>query len=533
MRAAPALVLAALLLSGCAAGSSQPENLPVSPEPSLSFSAEKVVLDADGRKMPWPKYAWQIGDSPDRLTVEKSAARPNGVVDPPAGQGYERYYSQQLDWQPCGDYVCTKFLAPLDWENPDGLAVTIAMRKSSAEDAKGVLFVNPGGPGGSAQAYVEKFDDLDYDVIGIDPRGSGESTPVDCGSTEALDSYFSVDVSPDDQAEIDQLVEAEKRFARDCRQNTGELLDHISTIDTAYDYDLARRLLGVEKINFFGVSYGTLLGATYAELFPEHLGRMVLDSAVNFGPEEHIPQAQGFERNLREFAKWCAKRGSCSLGDDESTVTAKIIDFVESLDASPLTSASGRVLSQTQAVSGLLLFFYGEDDFYKPAAKAFEAALDGNPDLLLAASDAMIGRKDGRYSSLIAAATSIGCIDTPDEGLEAAMASWRAQTEQAPLLGHLLGPETVCPLWGSEPRPKIAFEGETSEPILILGNTNDSATPYEQSVLASQVFSKSRLVTRQAAGHGVYGKGSCADEIVRQYFADGQVPEANLTCSVK
>ncbi|WP_028821439.1 alpha/beta fold hydrolase [Propionimicrobium lymphophilum] len=530
MRKQIALLAAGLLLAGCSAAPKTQSD--ATPSPSVAFDVEPVALDGSGHKMPWPKRAWVVGESSDRMKYVESQARPPGVVDPPAGQGYGRYYVQRLDWAQCGEFECAKMLAPLDWENPDGLAVTIALKRSAIDDPHGVLFVNPGGPGGSALDYVDQFgEELRYDIVGMDPRGSGKSTPVVCSTGEELDRYLDVDVSPDDSGEVAALIDAERRFATDCRKNSGALLDHVSTIDTVYDFDLARRLLGQEKFNFLGVSYGTLLGATYAELFPDSTGKVVLDSAVSLGPSEEVSQAVGFERNLSEFARWCASKTSCELGSDEQSVTKSIKGFLDSLDSNSLSSPDGRMLTQSRAVAGLLLFFYTGESFYDAAGEAISKAIAGDPTMIFQASDAMTGREPGGYSSLIAAASGIGCLDQPDSGLKGAFAQWSKQKAQAPVLGHLIGPDTLCPIWTSAPRPRIAFSGDTETPVLVLANTEDSATPYEQSVLANRIFKDSILVTRKAPGHGVFGSSRCADRIVADYFNESKIPETNLECA--
>lgn len=342
------IALAGLLCSAClprqpSGGGSGPESSAGGSSPARPrSSASSSPVPPGTHTMPWPDEVYVGAESPDRPGVEVPGATPPGFVEAPPGSGVDRYLGQQLNWQPCPDkpsHRCTKFAAPLDWENPDGQAITIAMRLvPAAQESTGYLFVNPGGPGGSAQDYAAGFDATGlehYSIVGLDSRGSGESTPVVCGSGPETDEFYNADSTPDDQAERDALVAAQQRFNQQCRDHSGALLDHISTIETVYDYDLARQLLGQQKLDFYGVSYGTFLGAVYAELYPQNAGRLVLDSAVNLIPDSEVIQAQGFDLSMRNFAKWCAAERDCGLGDSEDAVVDRVVGFLNGLDAHP------------------------------------------------------------------------------------------------------------------------------------------------------------------------------------------------------
>lgn len=203
-----------------------------------------------------------------------------------------RYYAQQLGWQSCdGEFECTTFKVPLDYADPAAGDVTLTaarLRSTGGTGRLGSLLVNPGGPGGSAVEYMEgsarSFDPglrARYDLVGLDPRGVGRSSPVTCLSGDRMDAFTAVDITPDDQAEIDALVVADKEFAEGCRQRSGAVLGHVSTVEAARDMDVLRALLGDERLSYLGKSYGTFLGATYAGLYPARVGRMVLDGAMD------------------------------------------------------------------------------------------------------------------------------------------------------------------------------------------------------------------------------------------------------------
>ena len=244
---------------------------------------------------------------------------PKGYNDPPAGSGLARYQRQTLEWQPCGNgLTCTTVLAPLDYAKPDGTAITLALarRAATAERRLGTLFINPGGPGGSGTSYVGYFnpEGLEgYDIVGWDPRGVGYSTPVACMGPKELDRFYALDASPDDPAEERAWLDAVQGFGRSCLERSGGLLEHVSTVETVKDLELLRGLVGDDKINYFGSSYGTRIGAFYAELYPQRVGRMVLDGSVNISGSDTISQTEGFERALNNFARWCAA-GALSAG---------------------------------------------------------------------------------------------------------------------------------------------------------------------------------------------------------------------------
>lgn len=538
---------AGLLLSGCL-----PDLFNRDPEPSESSSAVTttsgptasatgVPNDAGDRKMPWPAFVYEGMDSPDRPAVEVPDVAPPGFVSAPPGEGYQRYLGQQLTWQPCADdssLQCTTFAAPLDWEDPDGQAITIAMRRAGEAGEHGHLFINPGGPGGSAQDYANGFDASGvpgYAIVGLDSRGSGESTPVVCGTGAQTDDYYNVDSTPDDQAERDALIAAQQAFNAECRANSGRLLDHISSIETIYDYDLARQLLGDEKLNFYGVSYGTYLGAVYAELYPQNVGRMVLDSAVNPTPDDEVIQAMGFDLSLRNFAKWCAAQSECTLGGSEQEVIDRVVALLNELDAKPLPGDGTRQLTQSLAITGVVLYFYFGSEAYSALSDVLTYTIETRDGQYLLQSADLLNERypDGTYGGLTYAFPAIRCLDSADEGIDRAFDAWTGDDSQkAPIFGPLFGPDLVCPLWTAEPAPQIDFTGAGAPPILIIQNTGDSATPYRNAELLNGELESSILVVRDAPGHGAYMSGSsCLDTVVDDYFNQGVVPEPGVRCT--
>lgn len=266
------------------------------------------------------------------------------------------------------------------------------MKPATVPEHQGVYAIDPGGPGASAQDFVANFQ-----ATGWKGSTSSVSTPtarvsrrrsfVAPGSRPTPTTRWT---TPDGEAERAALLKAQADFNDQCRANSGPLLDRISTIEAIYDYDLARHLLGEPQLNFYGVSYGTFLGAVYAELYPQNVGRMVLDSAVNLTPSTEVIQAQGFDTSMRNFTSWCAQNpAQCRLGTTEQAVIDKVTGFIKGLDAAPLpTSDPNRPLTQSLAVSGLVLYFYFGAEMYSSLAELLQHTMtSGDGTYLLAAAD--------------------------------------------------------------------------------------------------------------------------------------------------
>ena len=466
------------------------------------------------------------------------AVRPPGFAAPPAGAGLDRYRDQQLTWKPCArEIVCATVLAPLDYDDPDGTAITLALAKRAATGGRrlGTLFLNPGGPGGSGRNYVAGFDAAGlegYDVVGWDPRGVGASTPVRCYGTADYDRFFSVDVSPDDAAEERRLTAETFAFGQACLARSGRLLEHISTETTVRDLDLLRTLVGDTQLHYFGASYGTKIGALYAQLYPERVGRMVLDGAVNISGQS-VSQIEGFERALGHFAGWAAGPANPQqpLGASRTAVLASIQKMLSGLDAEPLV-VDGRELSQQQGVQGTLNSLYGRDDWPPLLTALAEAGRGDGRKLLELADQGNYRSPDGRYSQINDAFPAIRCLDSQASSVRAAERTAERQAARAPILGPLSGADLVCPLWpvASAPKePRITAEG--AAPIVVLGTTGDPATPYENARGMARQLDSGVLVTLEGEGHTAYGQSACVRASVNAYLVGGAVPTDGTRCT--
>jgi len=533
-------------MSGCA-------SLPM-PVPSVPFNYQIQPTSVDTpsenapSQMPVPSHTYTDVTSPDRVVSnEPPTAKPKGFADPPPGSGYSRYYDQGVTWGACSSYTsgqCARVLAPLDWNDPDGQAITLTMRRKTAtaalvDPSSPDLFINPGGPGGSAQDYVDYFNSTGlkgYNIVGLDPRGSGESTPVVCGTTAQIDAYFNLDMSPDNDQEKQDLIDGTREFAQQCLQSSGALLDHVSTIEAVYDFDMVRQLLGDTKFNWMGTSYGTFIGAVYLELYPQNAGRMILDAAVSIteGSDDDsdggVSQADGFELALTKFAEWEVRTGRATSVQSFKT---KLTNFIDSLDSKPI-SVGNRMLTQSLFVTGLATFMYSGTDAYTVLASTLSQTMDQrNGVVMLAMADQMNGRSPSGYSPMATAFPGISCKDWADPGIDAMFGYWDSVSASAPIFGTYFGPDVVCSVWPVMPAAQIDFRGAGDPPFLVIGGTGDNATPYQYAVEMAKQMPAAILVTRNGVGHGSYSSGSsCIDKIVRNFLSKGTLPDQGVTCQM-
>ena len=498
---------------------------PVAPSPTPSAASGSPTASAS----PSPDEGRPVQPIPPVV--------PDGFHDPPRGSGLARYQDQRLRWQSCGNgLTCAAVLAPLDYAEPDGTAITLALarREATSEPRLGTLFINPGGPGGSGTSYVGYFNPAGlegYDIVGWDPRGVGYSTPVTCMGDEELERYYALDASPDDPAEERIRTEAVLAFGRSCLERSGELLQHVSTVETVRDLELLRGLVGDDKINYFGSSYGTRIGALYAELFADRVGRMVLDGSVNISAADTISQTEGFERAFNNFAAWCA-RERCRLGDSKATVLQRVKSYLEELDQQPLP-VGDRVLTQQLGVEGVFYSMYGGQRSWEQLRDALVAAMfDRDGQALLTLGDRSNFRMDdGRYDQINYSFPAVRCLDSQDVSVRVMERRYEQVSKAAPVLGRLGGADLTCVLWPVAPAPPPpSVDGAGARPIVVIGTTGDPATPYEYAVDMANRLKSGVLITFDGEGHLAYGKSECVQGLVRDYLTRDQVPPDKSRC---
>ncbi|MEU9634934.1 alpha/beta hydrolase [Streptomyces tendae] len=468
------------------------------------------------------------------------------------------YYEQKLAWRDCGvpGFQCATMKAPLDYAKPGEGDVRLAVaRKKATGPGKrlGSLLVNPGGPGGSAIGYLQQYAGIgypakvraQYDMVAVDPRGVARSEPVECLDGPEMDAYTQTDVTPDDAGETDELVDAYKEFAEGCGADAPKLLRHVSTVEAARDMDVLRAVLGDEKLTYVGASYGTFLGATYAGLFPDRTGRLVLDGAMDPSlPARrlNLEQTEGFETAFQSFAKDCVRQPDCPLGDKNTApdqVGKNLKSFFDDLDTKPLPAgdADGRKLTESLATTGVIAAMYDEGAWQQLRESLTSAIKEKDGAGLLILSDSYYEREaDGGYSNLMFANAAVNCLDlpaafsSPDEVRDALPEFEKA----SPVFGEGLAWSSLnCAYWPVKPTGEPhRIEAAGATPIVVVGTTRDPATPYRWAEALSAQLASGHLLTYEGDGHTAYGRGStCIDSAINTYLLRGTAPEDGKRCS--
>ena len=461
------------------------------------------------------------------------------------------YYHQVLQWEPCGNGMqCTVARAPMDWANPADAEIELALVRHPATGTRlGSLLVNPGGPGGSGYDFV--LDSVDYatsdrlqrsyDIVGFDPRGVGRSSAVSCYDDPAyLDeyNYGIIPGVPGTDEWIAALAVANAEFAQSCLTHTGPLLQFIDTESAARDLDLLRAVLGDAKLHYLGYSYGTFLGATYADLFPGNTGRLVLDGAVDPSTTDFDvtrTQAVGFESAFRAYLADCVAREGCPFSGSVDDAVARTSQLLDELTVAPLTGDDGRMLGSSTMFIAIILPLYNQDN-WPYLDDLFSEVFAGQSSTAFFLADAYNGRSpDGTYvDNSTEAFLAINCLDYESEVTPDSMRADAALLkEAAPLFGPAMSyGGTLCEAWPfPATRQRVAIDAAGSSDILVLGTTNDPATPYVWAVALADQLQNGHLVTYEGEGHTAYTTGdACVQDVVDDYFVDGAVPSADPRC---
>ena len=490
-------------------------------------------------------------NDPQKGTSSRTAPSPS--TSPTASQSTSesalaRFYNQKPTWKGCRDgFECTRLDVPLDYADPGGKTIEISVnRRPAGSDSKriGSLLVNPGGPGASGLDFARAGSGIvseslleRYDLVGFDPRGVGDSTPVTCFSDAETDTFLAADGSPDTRAEEQRLVDLSKEFGEQCAARSGDLLGHVSTVEAARDIDVLRAVLGDERLNFLGKSYGTYLGATYAGLFPDRVGRLVLDGAVDpklTSAALNKGQAIGFEGALAAFVDDCLRRSGCPLPDGRAQALAAVERLLADIDRRPLDAERGRPLTQGLAMLGLAFGLY-DKGFWSGLREGLDEALEGDGSNLLVFADLYASRdRSGRYQgNSMAAQYAVNCLDRAEGSDIAALRSTAEGLErEAPVFGAYLAWSSLpCGHWPvpvTEEPPAVRAEG--APPIVVVGTTRDPATPYAWAVALADQLASGRLLTLEGDGHTAYHGNRCIDRAVDRFFLEGKAPADGTRC---
>jgi pimeloyl-ACP methyl ester carboxylesterase len=468
---------------------------------------------------------------------------------PSAAQpGLDRFYTQKLSWHPCrGRFQCARLTVPLDYAKPAGRTIELEVLKSPAANKKqriGSLVINPGGPGASAVDFVAAASAnfgselrQAFDLVGFDPRGVGESTPLTCLSDAGLDRMLSSDPDPDSRAETlrtDALVTA---FGKGCEKHDAGLTAHVSTQEVARDMDVLRAALGDPRLGYFGFSYGTYLGAQYAGMFPQRVGRMVLDGPIDpslSSEQTGLIQARGFETALRAYVGHCVDQGGCFLGSTVDEGTHRIRELLDSVDAKPLSATPTRKLTEGYALLGVWQPLY-ERAQWSLLDAALRSAFAGNGAGLLSLADLYTDRgPSGFRDNSTQLLYAVNCLDHDDGIPSSRVRSVEPEFEKAsPTFGRVFAYTlSACENWpvhtGRTGAP-IAAKG--SPPIMVVGTTRDPATPIAGARGLVRQLDNAVLVTRDGDGHTAYHQGSrCVDTTIEAYLVSGKVPSHEVDC---
>ncbi|MFB7470888.1 alpha/beta hydrolase [Kitasatospora sp. NPDC056184] len=488
--------------------------------------------------------------TPTGTPTPTPTVKPTGQADP----ALQAFYGQQLTWAACKDdpktatidesaVQCTTLKVPLDYAAPgaDTIDVAVVRKPATKPDQRvGAVVVNPGGPGGTGVGFVQRNPDYfqqgvreRFDTVGFDPRGVGGTSPVNCLDDRTRDTWAAAD---------DLGPEHGKVLADACQAKYGKLLPFIGTRNSVRDMDVLRAALGEQRLTYFGLSYGTYIGSVYAEEFPDRVGRLVLDGAVDPSlplAQHNIEQYAGFERSLNAFAADCAKKAQCPLGKDPDRAAGKLADFLDGLKQKPLTTSTGRVVTATTAWTGVIEGLYGDESAWGQLRTVLtQAMVNGKGDHLLGYADSYNRRdKDGRYSVSADAYTAIHCADgaTDVPAGEALQAAYADLAAKAPLISRHEPSAAVfdpdCRSWPfRSPEKAHAITSKAQAPIVVVGSTGDAATPYANAEKLAAQLGNAVLLTREGEGHTGYGWSTCIRAAVDTFLLEGTAPAAGTRC---
>jgi pimeloyl-ACP methyl ester carboxylesterase len=469
------------------------------------------------------------------------AAAPAVADEPAAG----------LTWGACPEDVvvplgfvleCATVPVPLDYSKPDGEQIEIMVSRlasTNPDKRRGVLMLNPGGPGGSGLSFPAELGArgmpasvLDsYDVIGMDTRGIGHSARVSCGFTNEQGYTGNIPPYAVDEAAVAEQAKVVKAVAEQCAANDkDDRLRHLSTANMARDLDRIRIALGEEKTSFLGYSYGSALGAAYASMFPERSDRIVLDSNIG---DTHLDQdgirryALGMEDTFPDFAKWAAERHeSYGLGRTPKEVRKTYFRLAEQLDEKPVDGIDGRTIRL-----GTFGSLYTKPQ-YAPLAQAFQSLLAGDES---AVKELAAAATPAQYDNLWTVFLSVTCNDVEwPEDVRSYQRAVAEDRERYPMFGAASANILPCAYWSHEPaEPPVAIDDEGPANVLVVQNRRDPVTPHRGGELLDEKFGeRSRLVSVDGSGHGVYvlGDNACALNTTTSFRVDGKLPSRDKSC---
>lgn len=455
------------------------------------------------------------------------------------------FHPDPVVWDECdGDQDCATVEVPVDYHDPDGGSLTLALRRIPAgqpDERIGSLFLHPGGPGGSGIEFLQQAAQLlpaevqdRFDLVGFDQRGVGESAPISC--VRDKDELLAADASPDDDKELVTLQTLLSDFADACADAAGDDLPRYGTVEAARDLDALREAVGDDQLTYLGISYGTYLGGTYATLFPQNVRALVLDGAVDptLGSLESLrQQVEGFELAFAHFAEACREDPECPVRPDPAEVYRDLVATAEKAPI-PTSDDDGRTLTPSLLETGVIAALYARETWPALAA-GLDAARNGEGDGLLALADAYADRDaDGKFSNLLDANLVINCADSQERfTVDEARAAAADMAEIAPTFGG--GPGwSLLSCGGFDPgTPPPKFDAAAADPIVVIGTTGDPATPFSGAEALTEALGSAVLVTFDGEGHSSFPWEDCVADAMTAYLVDLELPAVGLTCEGK
>ena len=489
-----------------------------------------------------------IGDTVDTVpdsTPSSGSTEPESTT-PPIDDPTTDWPTPSIEWDSCQRGLeCGAIKVPIDYTDANSDMATLHLVKHPASSSKkriGSLLVNPGGPGFGGAFLAEQAEGIyssaildAFDIIGFDPRGTGESTPaIDC--VDDYDIWFAGgDITPDTPAEHDELVKLQEDFTAECFKKNSDILEFAGTNNVARDMEMIRRALGEEKISYFGFSYGSELGATWATLFPHTVRAAVLDGATD--PEadpldDSLQQNKGFEESISRFLAQCSDDSSCPLYPNAEQ---KFDEFMTAIDENPIPTSNGRPeLTRGMALTAVAEAMYS-DSYWSQLEYALADAIAGDGSGLLALWDEYFQRQpDGTYGNELEAFINILCADRAERlTVEEADALTPLFNENAPRFSPGTTGDYSCTFWPEARDPRADITGAEAGPIVVIGTTGDAATPLKGTRNMAKVLEDGRLIVVDADQHTGYLASLCAQDAIDAYLIDLELPadrNEELTC---
>jgi pimeloyl-ACP methyl ester carboxylesterase len=464
-------------------------------------------------------------------------------------------------WKKCGNRLeCSVLRVPVDYARPDGEQVGIAViRQPATEPSRriGSLVANFGGPGDAGTTTLPDFTATvpaeiraRYDIVSFDPRGTGKSRPIECVNDKTSDALNAVDPTPNRDADLLNFYNGTNYpvdLVAQCVARTGSWLAEVGSRNVARDLDRLRAALGDSRLTYLGYSYGTVIGAVYAQMFPQRVGHLVLDSPVDLSStaiQELHGVAAGFENALDEFLADCRRRSRCifhSNGNPAAALRSLQARFEQGLTL-PATTATGKPSSRPVGVAAfytaLIASLYDKSNGWPTLAEGLRLAQEGDGSVLQFVADEYNGRHDnGTYDNVNEAIGVILCDDRSDAVPSFAdyVSEYRRDRAMYPFLGSYVGSSVL----GCDPRlprpPAAEAVGDVrvagTRPILVVGTTNDPATPYAGAEDLTMRVAGSRLLTFDSTEHTAYTKSECIDRAVDAYLLDNKLPPTGKECA--